>query len=624
MRVRILFISIITLSIYQLSYSQLENKIWYFGSFAGLDFSTSPPTPLFNSAMNSPSGCASICDTGGNLLFYCRGDGIWNNTHSTMANGTGLLGGLSSTQSSMIVKQPSSNNIYYVFTLSQGGGSAGLRYSIVDMTLAAGLGSVTVKNATLFTPSCEKQFAVRHCNGNDIWIVSHDYGSNQFRSYLLTSNGLNPTPVLSAIGESIAGSVSATFGNMKVSPDGKKLAIANNSNSVPSTLGLGGFHLFDFDAATGVVSNSLTLKNVLNAYGVEFSPDGTKLYGVVTASLAAIPATLLQWNICGTSTAIVASQYSVNLGFIGAGSLQNAIDGKMYMATSSSQSISVINNPNASGSAMNLVLNAISLSPKICGLGLPNYINSYTRPAPAPFTQTIACQTAYFSVPPVPTFSSGCSSTPYAPSSYQWDFGDGSAVSTVSNAAHTFSSTGTYTVKLILYGACTNDTLKQIVTLTTPGPNPQVAGPLSICKGDRVTYTVSGGTTYNWFNNATTSTIAISPSLSTVYTVSATTNGCTLSKSFSVTVNPCTAIGENNPALQDIVLYPNPVNALLTIETKLGGELSIVDINGKMVLQQTISSGKHEINTETLKAGVYFIQLGKGDDIRRMKLLKLE
>ncbi len=273
---------------------------------------------------------------------------------------------------------------------------------------------------------------------------------------------------------------------------------------------------------------------------------------------------------------------------------------------------------------MGFSLNSLSIAPKNCGLGLPNYINSYTRPAPAPFTQTVACQTAYFSVPPVPTFSSGCSSTPYAPSSYQWDFGDGSAVSTVSNAAHTFSSTGTYTVKLILYGACTNDTLRQFVTLTTPGPNPQVAGPLSICKGDRVTYTVSGGTTYNWFNNATTSTIAISPSLSTVYTVSASTNGCTLSKSFSVTVNPCTAIGENIPALQDIVLYPNPVNALLTIETKLGGELSILDINAKMVLQQTISAGKHEINTETLKAGVYFIQLGKGAEIRRMKLLKLE
>ena len=541
-----------------------------------------------------------------------------------MANGAGILGGSSSTQSSMIVKQPSSNNINYVFTLSQGGGSAGLRYSIVDMTLAAGLGSVTVKNATLFTPSCEKQFAVRHCNGKDVWVVSHDLGSNQFRAYLLNSNGLNTTPVLSAIGESIAGSVSASFGNMKISPDGKKLAIATNSNSVPSTLGLGGFHLFDFDAATGVVSNSLTLKNVLNAYGVEFSPDGTKLYGVVTTSLAAIPATLMQWNICGTPTAIVASQYSVNLGFIGAGSLQNAIDGKMYMATSSSQSISVINNPNASGSAMNLVLNAISLSPKICGLGLPNYINSYTRPAPAPFTQTIACQTAYFSVPPVPTFSSGCSSTPYAPSSYLWDFGDASPTSTVANAAHTFSSTGTYTVKLILYGACTNDTLKQIVTLTTPGPNPQVAGPLSICKGDRVTYTVSGGTTYNWFNNATTSTISITPSLSTAYTVSASTNGCTLSKSFSVTVNPCTTLAENSEANTLLNMYPNPVNNLLTLESTEIALISIVDISGKVLVQQELHLGKNEIDTGNLKAGVYFVQSANKTHTLRGKLIKLE
>jgi len=273
---------------------------------------------------------------------------------------------------------------------------------------------------------------------------------------------------------------------------------------------------------------------------------------------------------------------------------------------------------------MNFTLNSQSIAPKFLTEGLPNYINSYIRPAPAPFTQTVACQTAYFSAPPVPTFSSGCSSTPYAPSSYQWDFGDGSAVSTVSNAAHTFSSTGTYTVKLILYGACTNDTLKQIVTLTTPGPNPQVAGPLSICKGDRVTYTVSGGTTYNWFNNATTSTISITPSLSSVYTVSATTNGCTLSKSFSVTVNPCTALAENSEANTQLNMYPNPVNNLLTLESTEIALLSILDISGKVLVQQELHLGKNEIETSNLKAGVYFVQSANKTHTLRGKLIKLE
>ena len=600
--------------------AQNEFRKWYFGLQAGLDFSTSPPTALTNGSINTIEGVATISDASGNLLFSTDGGGIRNSTHAVMANGAPLNGNSTSTQCAIIVKQPGNANIYYVFTVWQNA-----CYSIVDMNLAAGLGSVTVLNNTIYPFTSEKQVAIRHCNGKDVWVLSHESNSNKFRAYLLTSNGLSNTPVISAVGGTLAGTAVSSIGQLKVSPDGRKLAMATATNSIPSSLGLSGFYLFDFDAATGIVSNSLTLNNVTSAYGVEFSPDGTKLYGCNAPDNSLPTNALFQWNICSpTPSAIVASQYSIALNNLSAGSLQWAINGKIYMAVTVSQSISVINNPNGSGAAMGFSLNALSLAPKMSALGLPNYINSYTRPAPAPFTQTIACQTAYFSVPPVPTFSSGCSSTPYAPSSYQWDFGDGSAVSTVSNAAHTFSSTGTYTVKLILYGACTNDTLKQIVTLTTPGPNPQVAGPLSICKGDRVTYTVSGGTTYNWFNNATTSTIAISPSLSTVYTVSATTNGCTLSKSFSVTVNPCTAIGENNPALQDIVLYPNPVNALLTIETKLGGELSIVDINGKMVLQQTISSGKHEINTETLKAGVYFIQLGKGDDIRRMKLLKLE
>jgi hypothetical protein len=29
-----------------ISFSQLENNIWYFGNNAGLNFSTTPPTPI--------------------------------------------------------------------------------------------------------------------------------------------------------------------------------------------------------------------------------------------------------------------------------------------------------------------------------------------------------------------------------------------------------------------------------------------------------------------------------------------------------------------------------------------------------------------------------------------------
>jgi len=523
-----------------------------------------------------------------------------------------------------------------VFTLDQGGGINGAKYSIVDMALAAGLGSVTIKNATLYTPSCEKQVAVRHCNGRDVWIVSHEYNSNKFRSYLLTSIGLNPTPVITAIGETPGqgnsnNSLMSTAGDMKITPDGKKLALADYGASVPSTLGLGGFQLFDFDASTGVISNSLILLNAPNAIGspfsVEFSSDGTKLYGVGQPSLNNIPAILYQWDICSQfTTAIIASQYSLNLGagFV-FGALQRAINNKIYMAVGGTQNLHVINNPNASGVAMGFTLNGQSLAPtSTCYSGLPNYINSYVKPnySLVPLTNTIACQKVNFAVPPVSTFSSGCSSTPYPPSGYLWDFGEAASgaanTSTLTNPVHTYSALGTYTVQLILFNNCTNDTLKKVINISTLGPTPAVSGPSVICRGEKYVYTASGGSTYLWANNnATTATQTLAPTTTTSYTVSATTNGCTLSKTFTVTVNPCTGIEayQNNGLWQ---VFPNPFKDVLSIEAALvptsgcaantSNVMRLVNVLGEELISVYFEN-KIDLDMTNFNKGIYFVQL---------------
>ncbi|HOZ87330.1 MAG TPA: hypothetical protein PL029_06200, partial [Bacteroidia bacterium] len=122
---------------------QNETSKWYFGKYAGLDFMNSPPTALTHTMVNATEGCASIADASGNLLFYTEGTTIWNQQQVVMANGGGLLGNQSTAQSALIVKQPGSASIYFVFTLDAQGMSNGLRYSVVDMSLAAGMGSVT-------------------------------------------------------------------------------------------------------------------------------------------------------------------------------------------------------------------------------------------------------------------------------------------------------------------------------------------------------------------------------------------------------------------------------------------------------------------------------------------------
>lgn len=622
------------------STAQSEFSKWYFGSQAGLDFSTSPPSSL-TGVLTAAEGVSSISDNAGNLLFYSEGVSVVNGANTLMANGTGLAGGVSSAQSTMIVKQPGSNTSYYNFTTYSQGGPNGLRYSIVDMSLAAGLGSVTVKNVPLYTPTCEKQVAVRHCNGKDIWIVSHDFNSNQFRSYLLNSTGIVATPVLSADGETVSGAGGVpAIGHLKVSPDGRKLAMATSTNSIPANLGAGGFFLFDFDPASGVVSNSLVLLSAQNlpvnasAYGVEFSPDGTKVYGTTWPQGFASTSSLFQWNLCaGNAPAIIASQYS--LSFVGQtnngvvfGSVQRAIDSKLYIAAYASQSLSVINNPNASGAAMNFVLNGLSIAPNMSQGGLPNFINPYTKSPPANFTNSVACQTASFFSPPNPTYNSGCSPTSYAPNSYLWDFGEAAAGagnnSTASNPVHIYSALGTYTVSLILYSNCNNDTLKKVITISIPSPTVTVSGTFEICKGEKRVFTVSGANTYVWSNNSTSVSTTFSPAATTVYSVTGTaTTGCKSTSAFTVNVKLCVGIVTNEKNM-DLRVFPNPVKDLLSIECAESASVVIFDMNGLVILESKINPGMNEINTSVLKPGVYFILSTNTKRSWRGRLLKME
>ena len=50
-----------------------QANYWYFGYKAGLNFNTSPPTPLADGELSTNEGCSAISDNLGNLLFYTDG-----------------------------------------------------------------------------------------------------------------------------------------------------------------------------------------------------------------------------------------------------------------------------------------------------------------------------------------------------------------------------------------------------------------------------------------------------------------------------------------------------------------------------------------------------------------------
>ena len=461
MSARIKYVVVFLLLSCGVSFSQNEGKVWYFGSYAGLDFNTSPPTILTNGALTTDEGCASISNSFGNLLFYTNGATVYDRTHVVMANGTGLLGHSSTSQAAIIVKKPGSSTLYYVFTLGAGGAGS-LYYSEVDMTLAAGLGSVTVKNTQLATGMTEHLTSVKHCNGTDIWVLAHNGGTNIFRAFLVTSGGVNPTSVNSMIGTNPAG----TIGCMKVSPNGKKLGFASIQGNL--------IEVFDFDASTGLITNPLTLGvNITLPYGVEFSPDGTKFYVRGSNVLA-------QWDLCAGSNFLIAASQNTFVTVNGFGGAQLAPDGKIYVARGLQPALGVVNNPNVAGFGCNYVDVGQSVAPKSSLYGLPNFIPSGFKPPPPPYTHTVSnsfgCQTAAFTAPAVvQNFTTvSCATSGYSLMGLQWNFSDPASgannTSTLSNPVHAFTAMGTYSVNLILYYSCGGgtDTIKGLVNINQP------------------------------------------------------------------------------------------------------------------------------------------------------------
>lgn len=514
-------------------FGQNETTKWFFGQYAGLNFSTNPPSIIQTSTLSNIEGSASIADANGNLLFYTNGSSVYNQQNVTMANGSGLFGNFSSTQAALILKQPGSTNLYYIFTSDYSGGANGNCYSIIDMNLAAGMGSVTIKNVQLYQPSTEKLTAARHCNGVDFWILTHELNSNVFRNFLLTSTGVNTVAVVSSVGSAY----NAGAGYMKTSLDGKKVGSALFLMNM--------FEVYDFNQSTGVVSNPLSLSSGTNAfpYGCEFSPDGTKFYGTAS-NFNYTNCSLYQWNLCaGSNSAVVASQFAVTSPTADINGMQLAPNGKIYIARNGTQFLDAINSPDFLGSACNYQAMAQSIAPHAANLGLPNQVAGLVK-APLSIAQGLGCNTATFSPPSVANPSIlNCNSGTNSVTSITWFFGDPMSgplnTSSVIYPIHTYSATGNYTAHLVInFSSCASETITQVISILTPTIS--IQSPTAICSNvSSATVSALGGTgqySYLWMPSAQTTSVATNL-VSGSYTVSI-LDGTNCMTNLTISVNP--------------------------------------------------------------------------------------
>ncbi len=504
-----------------LCFAQKEANIWYFTTVAGMDFNGGAPVPLTDGKLyDNWEGSASIADRNtGQVLFYTDGVTVWDANHDTILNGDGLMGGLSSSQSALIVPAPGNLNLYYLFTVAQIAGSEGLQYSEVDMTLNGGLGGINAnKNIYITGPVTEKLTAVHHANGTDIWVLTHMMNSDAFHAYLVTTNGVTTTPVISNVGSQHTGGGMGTIGCLKISPDGSRVAAAATfSNFV---------EVFDFDNATGVITNPITIY-VDHPYGIEFSPDNTKLY---VGGAESDPHFLYQYDLAaGTPADIIASETIISNNSDRLGTLQLGPDCKIYAARFNSPFLGVINNPNALGAACDHVQNGYQIGYGVTIYGLPNFVTSFLNKDTVSFISSDFCfgDSTYFTNISTGNFTSS-----------SWDFGDpGSGVnntSSLTNPAHLFTAPGNYHVTLVITDNLSSDTIVKMITIY-PSPTVDLGSDTTICMGDSVVLDAQNpGATYLWSIGSTTPAInAYAPGEYWVRVTNA--NGCVGTDTINIT-----------------------------------------------------------------------------------------
>ena len=520
-----------------------EGNIWHFGKNAGLDFNTTPPTPITGS-INTAEGCAAISDKNGNLLFSTDGSNVYDKLGSVMPNGSGLLGNPSSTQAAVIVPKPGSYvssqsrpSSFYVFTVDYNFGTNGIRYSEINMNLNGGLGDVLIVNKNthiIDTTTTEKIAIAKHANDCDYWVICKPVNTNDFHSYLVSSTGVSPSPVISSPGPNIP----ASLGYISVSPDNSMISLVSTNPKV--------LYVYDFDDNTGMLSTKFFENDPTGnrPYGVEFSPNSRYIY--ITGFNTPINNNIYQYDLTtSNNAAFIASKTiagtTTNSGSANRtlGALKLGPDNKIYVALPDTSRLGVINNPNNPGLTCNYVDYQQALTNKSV-LGLTTFPNFHV--VPKPNIEDSVYSGSNHCVNDTILFYLDDTSQVY---DYEWFISNTSfpsviiASDTTPTISHAFQSGEDYLIKAIIQRKCYTDTIIDTVSINNPSPILITSSPNdTVCFGSQITLTATNSSNYTW-NNGVSNGMPFNVFSTNTYTViGVDTNGCSDTNFIAVSVIP--------------------------------------------------------------------------------------
>jgi hypothetical protein len=190
--------------------------------------------------------------------------------------------------------------------------------------------------------------------------------------------------------------------------------------------------------------------------------------------------------------------------------------------------------------------------------------------------------------------------------SYTWS-GPGGFSS--NNQSIVTSTAGPYVLTTSNIGGNVTQTLNLVVG-NTPTIN-IAASNQTICTGMSVTLTANGVgiNTYSWNTGATTSSIIVTPSVSSVYTVTANSGTCPATATVAVQVSGCVGIQKNiADAASGFKIYPNPNKGNFTVQADKEETLYIYDQLGKLLREIKLNQGNNfSVSLSGFSEGIYLL-----------------
>lgn len=212
-------------------------------------------------------------------------------------------------------------------------------------------------------------------------------------------------------------------------------------------------------------------------------------------------------------------------------------------------------------------------------------------------------------------------------SSYTWTPATFLSATTGASVVSTPTASITYTIT----GSKNNCPSAAPITIAMhvkPTPTVSIAtSTVSLCSGNTATLTASGATTYQWSggSTATTASVAVSPTVTTSYSVAGTStvSNCPGMSTITLTVSACAGI-ENYADSKNVTVYPNPSNGLVTITLTSLDENTVMYVTnmiGQEVVKTTVKNLSTNFDFSNLQKGLYMLTVTNGKDKSVSKLI---